>query len=475
MEDLKHEEQIIYILLHNKDGAKSWANSQLDIPFFNETHAHILSGIKYAVVNDVTLTRNGFKEFLRALKNFTPAETAAQVSLFNRCSMQVTKPEDLPILLEKVKIDYVRRRSAQCIRDYGKDRDTLGDIGANKTLATKLLSLESSVVEKVSQFVQIKTYKEDYIADLKNRRANPNLRIATGIAELDHCMTMGLAPGHLTLFCAAPGGYKTTMMTNIAANLFNNGIKSLYIPVEMDSNEIVHKIVSREAQIDLYKLIQAEKLSDDEVKHAEDLMARWEAGDSDFGLLKVPERSKVSDIRHEIEKRISFFQPKVVFVDYVDNLRPEHRYSRSDEEMNEILQSLVAMGAALGFSVVSAAQLARDALKRLKEQKDGKNNAFDSADIRGGQVYTANAVNVFGQLKDPDDPTKLIVTCIKSRHGPMTFRNDASRAILAMKPGIAMIESEPDSATDFRSQEGQEFVGMIATPPPPVEEEGSPF
>ena len=68
---------------------------------------------------------------------------------------------------------------------------------------------------------------------------------------------------------------------------------------------------------------------------------KWETHNSRFSLLKMKERTKVSEIRKEIEKRISYFKPQVVFIDYLDNLIPESfRGNRSDLEMNQIIEDI---------------------------------------------------------------------------------------------------------------------------------------
>ena len=910
MEHIKNEEQVISILLNDRESVKKWVNSPFDIPYFDDAHIYLLSAIKYANNNDVILTRATYKEFLSEYKKLTPAEVAAQTTIFNRCLMHSMKTEDLPILLEKVKITYIRRKSAQYIRDYSKDRDKIGDIGANRSLAERLMTLDAQIVENKVRFVEIHKNRSEFMKNLMYRRENPSIRLSCGIREVDDTMTKGFETGHLTLFCADVGSYKcllsselvstcdgsyitakelferyqrgdktsilslneetqkiycqdvcgvfdngikdvflietrcgftvsvtgnhpvltfnkwlradkvvtgnkiaiarksvfgnksvgkdlavwvgcmiadggtsqvgyrftnndvqiiseldtscknlgghirnsrnieysvnglrklgiefgldkklaihksivskiftwrqqdirlllramygcdgsfsvytrtkngktktrhqviyctsskqlaidvrnlllkfglvgriftwmssykkkdgtkfkresyhvylsdakqvarfireigflgekqskaencleaidrtelkenpnldllpseiwdlvkskfingkteygcrgflkgenanrsncpplwarrnrgvsrrkirkiaeyldndpellkicdadiywdevisvanigkhqtydiampthhnfvannvithnTTMMVNIAINLFKkSGVNVMYIPLEMAYEEIMSKIVSRETGIDLFRIEQAEKLTEDEIKRVDAELEKWESMASRFSILKMSERTRVSTIRREIEQRISYFKPRVVFIDYIDNLLPDFsRGNRSDLEINDMIEDMRNMGGALGFSVVSAAQLARDALKRIKEEKDGKHSPLSSTDIRGGQVYTANSDNVYAQLKNPDNPTQLFFSCIKSRFGPTTFRNSASRAILAVKPNIALIESEPDGFTnDFRSKEGQEYVGMIATPPPAVEEEGSPF
>jgi hypothetical protein len=120
--------------------------------------------------------------------------------------------------------------------------------------------------------------------------------------------------------------------------------------------------------------------------------------------MSLVERTKVSVLRRQIEKRLNQLQPKVVFVDYADNLLPDDRLSRSDLEMNDTLENLRRIGKSMKFAVVTAAQLGREGLKKLKESK---NHNLSSTDIRGGQVMAANSDTVYAQWKNPSNYDEL--------------------------------------------------------------------
>lgn len=471
------EEQIVSILITHKNSAKSWADSNIDIQYFDPNFEHILSGVKYSAVKDSILTRLSYKEFLLEYKKLNNSQIAAQLSLFDKCFQDPVKVDNLPILLDRVKMNHIRRKSGDYIRDYAKNREKLGDIGANRLLADSLLQLENAVSENKANFVEIHKQKSKFLQDLQERRTNPSVRLKCGINEIDYTMTKGFKEGHLTLFCADVGSYKTTMMVNVATNIFKlYGANVLYIPLEMPADEIMTKIVARETRIDMHRIENAEQLTEDEIQALANEIDKWENLASRFSILDMAERTKVSTIRKEIEKRISYFKPRVVFIDYADNLIPDiSRGNRNDLELNDMLEDMRKMGKALGFSVVSAAQLARDALKRINEAKDGKTNPLSSTDIRGGQVYTANSDNVYAQLKKPDNPKELIFSCIKSRHGRTTFKKDSSRAVLAVQPEFGLIESAPDDLTSVFSQHGITQEQAYGKALEMHIEEGSPF
>jgi hypothetical protein len=280
-------------------------------------------------------------------------------------------------------------------------------------------------------------------------------------------MNVGFKPGHLTMFCADVGSYKTTMMVNVALNIFkrsNQEANILYIPLEMPADEILHKIVSRETNIPNNLIEHAEKLTEEQIKMIAVEMDKWASLQNKFCIMEMVERTKVSILRREIEKRIHYFKPRLVFVDYADNLLPDERQSRSDLEMNNTLEDLRKMGQALGFGVVSAAQLSRDALKKLKESKDGK-GGISSVDIRGGQVMAANSDTVYAQWRDPSNPSlKLIFTCIKARHGQNLFENKMDRTILDVRGEIGLITSP--RVLDWRAGQTDKVIAQMGQAPP---------
>jgi hypothetical protein len=209
-------------------------------------------------------------------------------------------------------------------------------------------------------------------------------------------------------------------------------------------------------------------------------MDKWTNLDHKFQVLDMPERAKVSTIRREIEKRISYFKPKVVFIDYADNLVPDFRRSRSDEEMNDMLQDIRKMGKVLGFHTCSAAQLAKDFIKAFNESKEGKQQSADSTSIRGGLVYSMNADSMYGQMRDPAAPNeKLVFMCIKSRHGSPTFGVQGhTKTTLAFSPDIALIESPNDVVYQDPNKDAGLLDMMQAAPSPEEIEnlhEESPF
>lgn len=255
--------------------------------------------------------------------------------------------------------------------------------------------------------------------------------------------------------------HNSSIMLNVAINIYKfSKYKILYIPIEMSVKEVFDKIIGRETKIPLRTLSDPNKtnLKDSDIEKVQNELKKWENCDNRFSILKMFPGCTTEEMQFEIEKRCSWFKPDVVFVDYMDLMRPRERMSRSDQEISSIIHDLRTIGGQLKFSVVTAAQLTRDSLKRLSE-KGKSQTEFSSKDVRGGQAVTADSDNVFCQIPDINS---LDIYIIKSRFGGKSFQNGSGKASLAYDPSIGLIQSQfqndalvlsPDQDTDFSFSE----------------------
>jgi replicative DNA helicase len=477
------EEQFINLILNDKDLAKKWVAGNVMIKCFDPAHEHVLRAIAWANGEGVALTRQSFKGFVEQYVK-TPAEVAAQMTVFNRIFMKIGKGDDYPMLLSKVKDNYVQRRSAEIMQEYNKERQGNGIIAASQTLTKKLQLLTATFEESRTVYVDLGQSRDKFMEELLHRKANPASRLICHIPEIDDVMSVGFKKGTLSIFCAAPGTFKTTMMMNIALNIFKLSNENvMYIPLEGGVDMFMQKLLSRECRIPSTKIEQAHLLTDDEIKKLGSEFDKWQSLSNRFKILKTGDRARVSIIRHEIETRLAYYQPRVVVVDYLDNVISDSKHSRDDLDIREKLEELIRMGENFDFAVVTAAKLSRDALKRLRDSKEGKQE-LDSTDIHGGQEFGGNATNIFGQMRNPQQPGSVLdLFSMKARFGSPVFKNGKSKTPLNIKPEIALIESPnaiDENWTDMQAKGAYDLLKQAAPqidnlPTANDEDEDSPF
>jgi replicative DNA helicase len=442
MDNIEIEEKFISILLTYRENVAEWTSSRIGIEYFAIEHKNIISGILFSYNKNVLLTRHNYKDFLAEYKHLNHKEAAGELAIFDKCFSIQENKDNAPVLLDNIKKHYIKIKTAESFKLYNKDRDAYGELDANRKLAERLSCIETESADSPATFVELEKEHDSYMEALRKRRESPSKRLTCGIPEIDETMSVGFAPGQLTVFAAQSGSFKTTMMTNIATNVFKkSGENVLYLPLEMSYQEIMNKIVARETKIDLYKIEHAELLSEDEISQISGEIKKWQDFSNKFSILDMSERVKVSTIRAEVEKRISYFKPAIIFIDYADNLLPEKNNNRSDLELHQILSDLIYIGKKHSCHIVTAAQLSSDAIKRLREQKEGK-ESFAITDLKGGQTYANDANNLYAQTRHPSQPNEqLLFFCLKARGGKTSFRNNATKAILHVNPAISLIES----------------------------------
>lgn len=254
--------------------------------------------------------------------------------------------------------------------------------------------------------------------------------------------------------------HNTNLMLNIALALYDRGTSVLFVPLEMSKMDLVQRIVANRAKINYNKLARPEMLSDEEWQRIRDCNI-WTENQHRFCILDCGDRISVSRLKAEIEKRSLAFSPQVVIIDYIANIEPDRKFGgRNDLEIGEILKSLRFLGKKHGFHIISAAQMGRQAIKSLKESN---NYALDSTVIRGSHEYSADSDTIFGLLKVNDEPDKLKIVAIKSRHG-----SGGTSKMLHVQPEYCLITSTQNMHTLTNSSD-EDIMGLESDLNTPIE------
>jgi len=447
---LQDERELIYLLLHNKTAIDKFYDSGLSNDKFTEENRPILMAIIESYDTDaVLLTRKSFKAKIK--QNPVPKERISQEISFNSCYASTATMNDFPMLIQKI-IDYnVDVAATKALEEFVKRSKNLGN-----TEALKHLVNDCDDILKGSESADEKSYYEDirslstgqlqYIQDVRSGKIIEEPPILTGIREIDYTMVTGLEKGTLTLFCADVASYKSTMLLNIGLNVWKNNHDVLFVPLEMHKDQMWRRACAREARIDSRIITNNVKnLTDEQVEKIIDMNKAWDENQAQFYMMQEHGSTTVVNIERQIERNIELIKPKVVVVDYIANLEAhKNRYGRNDLEIGDMLKYLRQMGKNLGFSVISAAQLGRPALDKIKSTGDRDKMSINSQDIRGSHEYAADSDGLYALVKSSSQPNSLLdIFCFKSRNGPTVFENGKARATLDVHPAYGLICSSP--------------------------------
>jgi len=297
---------------------------------------------------------------------------------------------------------------------------------------------------------------------LKDMKHNPEKYrgAMSGIKAIDR-RVIGFRKGQLTVFCAPPGGYKTTMMLNLAYGLWEQGFNVLYASLEMEALNVKTKLLCRGARKISYSRVYSGKITEpeDDPKAVADIMAlkaslvtatpeeaikieaqidaiasRFESYIAEKyykeqqakrkNLLKIinvgqSQKIKLSQLERYLFEQSTKFKPDVVLLDYLDLVSPEVvNQNRLDVGFGDVCKMSRAIGLNMGFSVITAAQMKRTAIDRLRKHgfDSPEKAAFGVDDIAGSAMIGNDADNCFVIWKQ-DGGTTLKLFTIKSRYG----------------------------------------------------------
>jgi len=241
--------------------------------------------------------------------------------------------------------------------------------------------------------------------------------------------------------------HNTTTMLNIALNVLKQSQENvMFVSLEMPAHLLMDKIISRESGVPGKKLSYPHLMTEQEIQRVERELDKWDNLKSKFIILDAVDGATVADIARAVEQH-SHAKPALVVVDYLTILKPEAWYAKLGQHawFGYMCKSLRMLGKKHGFSIISAAQLGRDAIKRLKSQKEGA-QTVGSEDIRGSHDLSADADALFIQVPLPSEPNeKIQVFCAKSRYGDKTFGGKNS-VLLNVKPSVGRVSGERDAA-----------------------------
>lgn len=460
----KHK--LLNILINNIEKVEILSNDKRAIEFLDDIYeAEIYKAILWCHSKNKLLTEEQLEYFLKEVRHSTFIFISECLSLYRELSgIKNVSLDDFDVVLIEVEKSYLIKKFRDSLK-WLKDK---GEINFKENLYEFVKSVEqiSSPAERESNF-DFYDSAESFIRivdKLEKESKEPEKRVICGIKEIDDCMVVGFRPGTLTLTVADVGGGKTTMMLNIAFNLYKRNYNVLFIPLEMPFEEIFKKFISRECLVEFEKLARPQSLNEQDWKNIKKHEPALKAMEKKFVWADVKSRPTVSEIKKAIEKRLPYFKPDIVVIDYIANIKPETNHDNW-LAVGDILKELRAFGKLHNFAILSAAQLSRDGIKKMKNDKDSSKTP-GSEDLRGSHEYSADADNIFAQVPSQEDPNrKLLLYCIKARYGKKTF-GDKNYAILDFYPEYSKIESSNNysfdiDSEDLKSQLDSMFVAKV--------------
>jgi len=237
------------------------------------------------------------------------------------------------------------------------------------------------------EFVQIKALMKpafEQIDRLFHKRGD-RTGLTSGFSDIDQ-MTTGLHPGNLIILAARPGFGKTSLALNMAVATAKEDEQPVaFFSLEMTKDEIVQRLICAEANMNSLN-IRKGNIKNNEWSIISDAMGRLNELPiflDDQGAITV------SEIRSRCRRLKSLHGLGIVFIDYLQLLRPapSNRAVNRNEELSEICRVLKATAKDLGVPIVALAQLNRS----LEARQDKRPMLSDLRDCLDGDALVTNA------------------------------------------------------------------------------------
>lgn len=256
--------------------------------------------------------------------------------------------------------------------------------------------------------------------------------IPSGFKDFDK-LTGGFQPGSLNIIAARPSMGKTALALNVAqhAALYED-IPVLIFSLEMSAEQLVNRLLSSEARVNLKELQQAGKVRSDQWNALTDAVAR---------LSKSPIFIDDSSMLTTLELRSRcrrFFskhrgQKSLIIVDYLQLMANAKKTENRQQEVSDISRSLKGIAREFEVPVIALSQLSREVEKRGSDKRPMLSDLRDSGAIEQDADLVAFLYRpaYYQQDKDSSDPTAEF-SIAKHRNGPtgkvdLVFYREVSR------------------------------------------------
>ena len=423
---LEIERKVINLMLRHLDIVGEMVEQNVTPEFFEDRHRPLIQAILYTFgISDGKrlLTDKHYRNLL--IEQGGKGDITIAMQVYHECMHGVhysNSKDDFDFLRRQLVDSYVHRCGIEAMHKFNDEVGKLGYVEATKQYIEDLSASVNLTETKQSMFMVVDELKDRYTNSLQDKRTNKQEKITCLIPEIDEAMNVGFKPGHTSLYVAAPGGHKTNLMLNVAINIFKQGHNVLFLPLEMDWEDFVTRMVCNITQVSYKSILNPKQMTDEEFQKVKDAQL-WVKSKSKFALLDVDEQISIPVLRREIEKRANYFSPEVLVVDYLGLLKTNSKYGqRHDLALGELTKSLKFLGKKHGFHVITAAQLGRADIRRLRDQ--GADAQLDSTAPTGSQEISGDSEFIFALTIPPDEEDRLKLHNIKSRYAASGYTKD---------------------------------------------------
>jgi replicative DNA helicase len=255
--------------------------------------------------------------------------------------------------------------------------------------------------------------------------------IQTHFVDLDK-MINGFNRSNLMILAARPAMGKTALAVNIAENIcFKNRIPCGVFSLEMSAEQLVHRIVCSQAEVESDK-IKTGRLNGDEFQR---IVAAVHAMQNEVMIIDDQPGLKITDLRARARRMKESYGIGCLIIDYLQLISGSGSFRTQENRQNEISEisrMLKNLARELNIPVLCLSQLSRKV-----EERQGHRPLM--SDLReSGSIEQDSDIVMFllrREYYDPNDkPGMAELIVAKNRHGGvgsinLTFRKEIAQFV----------------------------------------------
>ncbi|MDW8293874.1 MAG: replicative DNA helicase [Aquificaceae bacterium] len=381
--------------------------------FYLETH-RLLFSLLYKVWEDKGkdwddivlreyIEKRGLKEKIDSSLIYALVEEAATGNLLEEAIRNVREKAGLRRLMDL---------SIHILKGIKEEPD-LGNL--LEFLNTKLI--EISEKQLITHYWHIREVTKEVIEIIEKHRKQEKLITgrSTGFLDLD-TLTTGFHPSDLVILAARPGMGKSSFMLSMAIHIaMKEKVPVVIYSLEMSKEQLVMRALSMLSGVSLQNIRRGFINEEDRNRL---LSAALDLSRCEIYIDDTPSLS-TTDLRVKTRKLKKEKGVEVVFVDYLQLLRPPIRRVSRQEEVAEISRNLKALAKELSVPVIALAQLSRQVEHRSDKRPQ-------MADLReSGQIEQDADLIIFihrpeyyKRSPSPEEQGIAEIIVAKQRQGP---------------------------------------------------------
>ena len=298
---------------------------------------------------------------------------------------------------------------------------------------------------------------------------DPQKIIVTGYKSLDDRLIDGIKSGDVVVFQAPTGVGKSMIMMNIAINQILMGKNILYITLELNEKQTMKR------------LVQILSNNSPNVFHhdKDNLMIAldnyFKEYNSKLGRARVvyatPNKFSATDVQFLLHKlRMLYdFEPDVVFIDYVDYLKPSKSYKEYRFELKQIYLDIQELSDEIALPIITASQSNRQGAKKEKVDNEDISEGYAKSQIADVMIGISR---VGSTDSNSSDYIRLKFYISKSRLGPsnipLDFVQNKATTRVRENPDVEVFPIDridgfsfltPDHSVMEKNRKGSLFTG----------------